>query len=121
MNPQEDRLFFFFGGVTAAMSSLQVTSQQPCHADVGLCDGGHLWLWHTGLAHLNMKTRHCISGCGRVVPWGLGLTHCRCLRPADGGGWCLLGMRTNGFLSANDVLLENIHYFCTNLNDGKNA
>jgi hypothetical protein len=32
MNPQEDRLFFFFGGVAAAMSSLQVTSQQPCHA-----------------------------------------------------------------------------------------
>ena len=32
MNPQEDRLFFFFGGVAAAMSSLRVTSQQPCHA-----------------------------------------------------------------------------------------
>ena len=31
-----------------------------------------------------------------------------------------MGMRTNGFLIANDVLLENIHYFCTNLNDGKN-
>ena len=44
MNPQEDRLFFFFGGVAAAMSSLQVTSHQPCHADAGLCDGGHLWL-----------------------------------------------------------------------------
>ena len=23
--------------------------QLPCHADVGLCDGGHLWLRHTGI------------------------------------------------------------------------
>ena len=23
--------------------------KQPCHADVGLCDGGHLWLRHTGI------------------------------------------------------------------------
>ena len=23
--------------------------QQPCHANAGLCDGGHLWLRHTGI------------------------------------------------------------------------
>ena len=34
-------------------------------------------------AHLNMKTRHCISGWGRAVLSGLGLTHCHRLRPAD--------------------------------------
>jgi len=47
MNPQEDRLFFFLGSDAAAMSSLRVTSQQPCHADAGRCDGGHLWLRDT--------------------------------------------------------------------------
>ena len=35
---------------------------------------------------LIIKTRHCISGWGRVVSLGLGLTHCHRLRPADGGG-----------------------------------
>jgi hypothetical protein len=23
--------------------------QQPCHACIGLCDGGHLWLRHLGI------------------------------------------------------------------------
>ena len=67
MNPQEDRLFFFLGSDAAAMSSLRVTSQQPCHADVGLFDGGHLWRRHTCPRPFQYKTRHCISGCGRVV------------------------------------------------------
>ena len=96
MNPQEDRLFFFFGGVAAAMSSLRVTSQQPCHALplIPRPSGTPLKGERTGIygcgiqesAHLNMKTRHCISGWGRVVLSGLGLTHCHRLRPADGGG-----------------------------------
>ena len=47
--------------------------KQPCHADVGLCDGGHLWLRHTGIRPSQYETRHCISGCGRVVPLGLWL------------------------------------------------
>ena len=37
-----------------------------------------------GLIHLNIKTRHCISGWGGVVPSGLGLAHC--LWDADKGG-----------------------------------
>ena len=83
MNPQEDRLFFFFGGVAAAMSSLRVTSQQPCHALplIPRPSGTPLKGERAGIyvcdkqesAHLNMKTRHCISGCGRVVPLGLWL------------------------------------------------
>ena len=68
--------------------------QQPCHAGAGLCDGGHLWLrqnsaamssqrWHVRrhgiygcgrIIHLNMKTRHCISGWIRVVLSGLWCT-----------------------------------------------
>ena len=99
MNPQEDRLFFFFGGVAAAMSSLQVASQQPCHALPLIprpsgtpLKGERAGIYGCGIhgsAHLNMKTLHCISGWGGVVPSGLGLTHCHRLRPADGGGWCL--------------------------------
>ena len=107
MNPQEDRLFFFFGSDAAAMSSLRVASQQPCHALplIPRPSGTPLKGERAGIygcdkqesAHLNMKTRHCISGCGRVVLSGLGLMHCHRLRPADGGGWCLMGMHTNGF------------------------
>ena len=40
--------------------------------------GGRAGIYGCGIqesAHLNMKTRHCISGCGRVVPSGL----CRAL------------------------------------------
>ena len=33
---------------------------------MGSCDGGHLWLLHIIVILLIMKTRHCISGCGRV-------------------------------------------------------
>ena len=83
MNPQEDRLFFFFGGVAAAMSSLQVTSQQPCHALplIPRPSGTPLKGERAGIygcdkqesAHLNMKTRHCISGWGGGIPWGLWL------------------------------------------------
>ena len=83
MNPQEDRLFFFFGGVAAAMSSLQVASQQPCHALplIPRPSGTPLKRERAGIygcgihgsAHLNMKTRHCISGCDRVVLSGLWL------------------------------------------------
>jgi hypothetical protein len=40
--------------------------QQPCHACMGLCGGGHLWLRPIIVIRLIMKTRHCISGCGRV-------------------------------------------------------
>ena len=50
MNPQEDKLFFFFGGDAAGVSLFGGTSQQPCHASDGLCDGGHLWLRHTGIS-----------------------------------------------------------------------
>ena len=85
MNPQEDRLFFFFGGVAAAMSSLQVTSQQPCHALPLIprpsgtpLKGGRAGIYSCGIqesAHLNMKTRHCILGYGGVVPSGLWLPH----------------------------------------------
>ena len=99
MDPQEDRLFFFFGGVAAAMSSLQVASQQPCHALPLIprpsgtpLKGGRAGIYGCGIqesAHLNMKTRHCILGCSRVVPSGFGLAHCHHLRLADGGGWCL--------------------------------
>ena len=56
-------------------------------------------------AHLNMKTRHCISGCSRVVPSGLGLTHCHRLRPADGGGCCLLGYYGTPRAEGNEIKL----------------
>lgn len=40
----------------------------------------------------------CIyRGWGEVVLSGLGLTHCHRLRLVDGEGWCLMGIRTNGF------------------------
>ena len=37
--------------------------QQPCHACMGLCGGGHLWLRPIIVIRLSMKTRHCISRC----------------------------------------------------------
>ena len=49
-------------------------AKQPCHADAGLHDGGHLWLRPVIVIRLIIKTRHCISGCGRVVPSGLWCT-----------------------------------------------
>jgi hypothetical protein len=70
MNPQEDRLFFFFGGVAAAMSSLRVTSQQPCHADSGLCHGGHLWLRHTGIRPSQYENPKLHIGVGWGRPFG---------------------------------------------------
>ena len=54
-----------FGGIASGCGWLQ----QPCHADAGLCDGGHLWLRQPGIRPSQYKTLHCISGCGRVVPW----------------------------------------------------
>ena len=87
MNPQEDRLFFFLGSDAAAMSSLRVTSQQPCHALPLIprpsgtpLKGERAGIYGCGIqesAHLNMKTRNFVSGCGRGVPSGLGLTHCQ--------------------------------------------
>jgi len=76
MNPQEDRLFFFFGGVAAAMSSLQVTSQQPCHRFESPASSHVMPTWVCAMAgiygcgiqesaHLNMKpdiAYRCIVG-----------------------------------------------------------
>ena len=86
MNPQEDRLFFFLGSDAAAMSSLRVTSQQPYHSDVGLCDGGHLWLRHTGIRPSQYENPTLHRGVVGSSLWDFGLTHCHRLRPADGGG-----------------------------------
>ena len=72
MNPQEDRLFFFFGGV----------AQQPCHRSESPANSHVMPTWVCAMAgiygcgiqesaHLNMKTQHCISGWGRVVSSGL--------------------------------------------------
>ena len=58
--------------------------KQPCHADAGMCDGGHLWLRHIMVIHLIIKTRHCISGCGRSSLRDFGLTHCHRMRDVDG-------------------------------------
>ena len=50
---------------------------------------------------LIIKTRHYISGCGRVVLSGLGLTHCHRLRPADGGGGCLQSANAHFLFNPN--------------------
>ena len=46
--------------------SPSLRAKQPCHASVDRSDGGHLWLLPIIVILLIMKTRHCISGCGRV-------------------------------------------------------
>ena len=41
--------------------------QQPCHASIGLCDGGHLWLRQNSAAMSSPRwhvRRHGIYGCG---------------------------------------------------------
>ena len=56
-----------FGGITSGCGWLQ----QPCHPHTGMCGAWDLWLRPGIVIRLNMKTRHCISGCGRAVPSGL--------------------------------------------------
>ena len=35
-----------FGGLCLADMPSVGKDQQPCHANAGMCDGGHLWLRH---------------------------------------------------------------------------
>ena len=46
-------------------------SRQPCHANVGLCAGRHLWRRPIIVIRFFMETRHCISGCSGGVHSGL--------------------------------------------------
>ena len=88
--------------------------QQPCHANVDSCDGGHLWLRQiSSQPHRIIKTRHCISGCDRVVPSGL----C-CTTPHFHGTTALslfvvIADLTRNFLRSRGVFFQNIlfqHY-----------
>ena len=47
------------------MSSLRVTSQQPCHADVGLCDGG---LWLRFIVFISFSTPYPTANDYSLVP-----------------------------------------------------
>ncbi len=76
--------YFSFSGVL----------QQPCHRSESPANSHVMPTWVCAMAgiygwgiqesaHLNMKTRNFVSGCGRGVPSGLGLAHCHRLRLAD--------------------------------------
>ena len=41
--------------------SPSLRAKQPCHADVGLCEGGHLWLRFTLHAGVTLRSTTCIT------------------------------------------------------------
>jgi len=44
-----------FWWIVGGIFSFLFKAQQPCHASVGLCDGGHLWLRHFSFLFLDEK------------------------------------------------------------------